>query len=227
HRLRKDNIKHGDHIYTWRGCYAYSHQGIYVGGSKVIHFTGGSNRNLSFSSSSSYNLTSGIPSSCPTYPDCGFRLPNNGVTLSCLNCFLGTGSLFLYAYGVSKYAFMVKRGGTCTTAQSDPSETVIQRADHLLLNGFGNYDAIINNCEHFALYCKTGLQGKDGRGGSAQISSITCGPVAALVSLPFALVMPAVGVASVTAVLYNIIRCADDTGARTDTINVPVEELTR
>ncbi|GAB2260899.1 hypothetical protein Droror1_Dr00011754 [Drosera rotundifolia] len=48
-----------------------------------------------------------------------------------------------------------QRDDTCTIAQSDPSETVIHRAMYLLQNGFGNYDVFENNCEDFAIYCKT------------------------------------------------------------------------
>ncbi|GAB2215784.1 hypothetical protein Droror1_Dr00020184, partial [Drosera rotundifolia] len=47
------------------------------------------------------------------------------------------------------------KGGTCTIAQSDPSEMVIHRAMYLLQNGFVNYDVFENNCEDFAIYCKT------------------------------------------------------------------------
>ncbi|KAI3986782.1 hypothetical protein MKX01_039756, partial [Papaver californicum] len=49
------------------------------------------------------------------------------------------------------------RGGTCSMANSDPMEMVIYRAMYLLIKGFSNYDIFLNNCEDFALYCKTGL----------------------------------------------------------------------
>lgn len=49
------------------------------------------------------------------------------------------------------------RGGTCTTASSDPTEAVLCRASFLLKKGFGGYHLFKNNCEDFAMYCKTGL----------------------------------------------------------------------
>ncbi|KAJ0594292.1 putative LRAT domain-containing protein [Helianthus annuus] len=52
-------------------------------------------------------------------------------------------------------------GGTCTTAESDPPEEVIYRATYLHENGYGKYDLSSNNCEDFALYCKTGLWSTD------------------------------------------------------------------
>ncbi|KAM0071492.1 putative LRAT domain-containing protein [Helianthus debilis subsp. tardiflorus] len=38
-RVERSDIKAGDHIYTYRAVFAYSHHGIYVGGNKVVHFT--------------------------------------------------------------------------------------------------------------------------------------------------------------------------------------------
>lgn len=49
------------------------------------------------------------------------------------------------------------RGGTCTTASSDPTEAVLCRASFLLKKGFGGYHLFKINCEDFAMYCKTGL----------------------------------------------------------------------
>lgn len=165
-------------------------------------------------------------SECPTYPDCGFRQPNSGVVLSCVDCFLRNGSLYAFEYGVSPSVFLAKvRGGTCTTAQSDPSQTVIHRAMYLFRNGFGNYDVFQNNCEDFALYCKTGLLTL-GVGRSGQASSVIGAPMAALLSSPLKLLMPSpVGVATVTAGMYCISRYATDIGVRTDVIKVSVEDL--
>lgn len=166
---------------------------------------------------------------CEIFPDCGFRQPNSGVVLSCLDCFLRNGSLYCFEYGVSPTAFFTKvRGGTCTTASSDPPETVIHRAMYLLQNGFGNYHVFQNNCEDFALYCKTGLLilDKQGVGRSGQASSIVGAPLAAMLSSPLKLLMPSpVGVATVTAGMYCMSRYATDIGVRTDVIKVGVEDL--
>lgn len=197
--------------------------GIFVGGSKVVHFT-----RVNASSTSS-DETYAPDAECPTFPDCGFRQPNSSVVLSCLDCFLRNGSLYCFEYGVTPSMFLAKvRGGTCTTAASDPPETVIHRAMHLLQNGFGNYDVFQNNCEDFALYCKTGLLTIDrlGVGRSGQASSVIGAPLAALLSSPLKLLMPSpIGVATVTAGMYCMSRYATDIGVRTDVIKVAVEDL--
>ncbi|KAK6918171.1 LRAT domain [Dillenia turbinata] len=206
-------------------------QGIYVGGSKVVHFTPERAANSSSESSpNAYDLMSSLPSSCEKFPDCGFRQSDSGVVLSCLDCFLGKGSLYYFEYGVTPSVFLTKvRGGTCSTAQSDPPEMVIHRAMYLLQNGFGNYDVFQNNCEDFALYCKTGLLIADnlGVGRSGQASSVIGAPLAAILSSPLKLLMPSpVGVATVTAGMYCMSRYATDIGVRTDVVKVPVEDLT-
>ncbi|XP_073062302.1 protein LEAD-SENSITIVE 1-like [Primulina eburnea] len=221
-RVGRSEIKPGDHIYTYRAVFAYSHHGIYVGGGKVVHFT-----RVGTSSTSSDEQYSDT-AECPT-PDCGFRQPNSGVVLSCLDCFLRSGSLYCFEYGVRPSFFIAKvRGGTCTTAASDPVEAVIHRAMYLLQNGFGNYDVFQNNCEDFTLYCKTGLLSVDhlGIGRSGQASSVIGAPLAALLSSPLKLLLPSpVGVATVTAGMYCMSRYATDIGVRTDVIKVPVEDL--
>ncbi|KAJ4895138.1 NC domain-containing protein-related [Raphanus sativus] len=220
-KMEREELKAGDHIYTYRAVFAYSHHGIFVGGSKVVHFRPEHNLN-SPSSSSSEDI-------CPTFPDCGFRQPNSGVVLSCLDCFLKNGSLHRFEYGVSPSVFLTKvRGGTCTTAQSDPTDSVIHRAMYLLQNGFGNYDVFKNNCEDFALYCKTGLliMDKLGVGRSGQASSVVGAPLAAVLSSPFSLLIPnPIGVATVTAGMYCMSRYATDIGVRRDVVKVSVEDL--
>ncbi|GAV71129.1 LRAT domain-containing protein [Cephalotus follicularis] len=195
-RVERSQIKAGDHIYTYRAVFTYSHHGIYVGGSKVVHFR--PKWNMNSSSETSTDIEDSKPS-CEVFPDCGFRQPNSGV-----------------------------RGGTCTTAASDSPETVIHRAMYLLQNGFGNYDMFQNNCEDFALYCKTGLLVVDnqGVGRSGQASSIIGAPLAAILSSPLKLLMPSpVGVATVTAGMYCMSRYATDIGVRSDVIKVAVEDL--
>ncbi|WOL13117.1 hypothetical protein Cni_G21886 [Canna indica] len=234
-RVERSEIKAGDHIYTWRAVYAYSHHGIYVGGNKVVHFTrkkdtsSSNGINASKYSSISSSSSSGVPPVCPTFPDCGFHQPNSGVILSCLDCFLGNGSLYSFEYGVPPSVFLAKvRGGTCTTAESDPPEAVINRAMYLLQNGFGNYDVFENNCEDFALYCKTGLLSFEelGIGRSGQASSFLGVPLAALFSTPFKLLAAGpVGMATVTAGMYCAGRYITDIGVRKDVVKVAVEDL--
>ncbi|CAN0889525.1 Protein LEAD-SENSITIVE 1 [Linum grandiflorum] len=229
HRVERSEIKAGDHIYTYRAVFTYSHHGIYVGGSKVVHFTPRRTAESKDDESSSYDTMSSIPSSCEIFPDCGFRQQGSGVVLTCLDCFLGRGSLYLFEYQVPPPVFMAKlRGGTCTTAPSDPPGTVVHRAMYLLQNGFGNYDVFQNNCEDFALYCRTGLliTDKQGVGRSGQASSVIGAPLAAILSSPLNLLMPnPVGVATVTAGMYCMSRYATDIGVRSDVVKVAVEDL--
>lgn len=146
-------------------------------------------------------------------PNCGHRSNLDGVISSCLDCFLAGGNIYLFEYSVSPAAFIVKpRRGTCTIAPSDPYDEVISRAKYLLLrNGFGDYHALENNCEDFAIYCKTSLLvGKNyvlGRGG--QSSSISA----------------AVWVAQLSPLGSKAISLFADIGMRKDAIKVPVETL--
>ncbi|MED6107573.1 hypothetical protein PIB30_015322 [Stylosanthes scabra] len=82
----------------------------------------------------------------------------NGVVSSSLDCFLAGGDVCRYEHGVSRFYFFFRRthGGTCTFAASDDDEIVVHRAKYLLENGFPSYDLFKNNCENFAVYCKTG-----------------------------------------------------------------------
>ncbi|KAL8109035.1 hypothetical protein AgCh_025217 [Apium graveolens] len=96
------------------------------------------------------------------------------------------------------------------------------------LNGFGNYDVFQNNCEDFALYCRTGLLTIDrlGVGRSGQASTVIGAPLAALLSSPLKLLMPSpIAVAIVTAGMYCMSRYATDIGVRSDVIKVAVEDL--
>ncbi|KAG8374543.1 hypothetical protein BUALT_Bualt10G0006100 [Buddleja alternifolia] len=175
HKIETSELEAGDHIYSYRAAFVYSHHGIYIGENKVVHFTSGSKASssvLSLMSSSTSKLQSAVCSNCD------FGNHKNGVTLSCLDCFLGEhGSLFRYKYGVSKHKYIAKvRGGSCTTAQSSPPQLVIHRANFLLENGFAKYNLFEKNCEDFALYCKTALIVKHG-GCSGQIKLLTDGIV--------------------------------------------------
>uniref|UniRef100_A0A0E0QM11 LRAT domain-containing protein n=1 Tax=Oryza rufipogon TaxID=4529 RepID=A0A0E0QM11_ORYRU len=232
HRVERSEMKPGDHIYTWRAAYTYSHHGIYVGGSKVVHFTRkkeAGTAGLDSAIAISSLLSQGSPE-CPTFPDCGFQLTDSGVVLTCVDCFLRGGSLHGFEYGVPPAVFLAKlRGGTCTTAAADPPDAVVRRAMHLLQNGFGSYDVFENNCEDFALYCKTGLLPADEPGSigrSGQASSAIGVPLAALLSTPFKLLAAGpLGMAAVTAGMYCAGRYITDIGVRKDVVKVEVENL--
>ena len=174
-----------------------------------------------FSSTPSHSL--GDP--CPK---CGDQSRLDGVISSCLDCFLSGGELYLFEYAVNPAFFLAKaRGGTCTLAASDPPEAVLHRALFLLEKGFGGYNLFKNNCEDFAIYCKTGLLvftsisvGRSGQAVSflAATSAIASAPLRFLTtSFP--------GLAAVGCGMYCLSRLVSDIGLRRDVVKVPVERL--
>lgn len=215
--------------------------GIYVGGNKVVHFTcekdldksGGfiassySPSKVSLLDFSSF-YSNKLPA-CLNIPDCGYKKPGSGVVLSCLDCFLGRDSVYRFEYGISGVGFVMKlRGGTCTTAKSDAPKEVIGRAMYLLHNGYGNYDVFQNNCEDFALYCKTGLliHDQDSPGRSGQVYGGLGAPVAAVLSTSLRLFMSnPIGLAAAGVSMYCLSRYATDIGVRNDVIKVEVEDI--
>ncbi|XP_015878641.1 protein LEAD-SENSITIVE 1-like [Ziziphus jujuba] len=142
--LFKKMLQPGDHIYCYRNAHSYSHHGIFVEEDTVIHFT----------------RTDEEPDlkPKPKCRICGYH-PNEhrGVVKTCLKCFLDGNSLFRYEYEVSKARFVVQTAGACSTGTADKHSEVIKRATEMLeTNGFGKYVLLENNCETFAVYCKTG-----------------------------------------------------------------------
>jgi hypothetical protein len=165
-------------------------------------------------------------------PRCGDSDDNktrtHSVFSSCLDCFLSGGELYLYQYGVSKIRFFAQaRGGTCTLASSDPTEEVLHRAFYLLENGFGDYHFSKNNCEDFAIYCKTGLRvtAKDSSvGGSGQATSIMAGFKSAVWSAIPIVVSPYGGL-TFNCGSFFWKRMSSDIGYRSGVTKVPVEKL--
>ncbi|KAL2463980.1 NC domain-containing protein-related [Forsythia ovata] len=230
-RVERASLKPGDHIYSWRTAYIYAHHGIYVGDDKVVHFTRrgqevGTGTVLDVLLVSSGPSRSHVPCATCTPPEEG-----HGVVSSCLECFLAGGILYRFEYAVSPALFLAKaRGGTCTLAVSDAAADVVHRAKYLLDNGFGCYNVFKNNCEDFAIYCKTGLLVLDQStmGQSGQAVSIIGGPLAAVLSTPLRLVTTNVyGMAATAIGVYCASRYAADIGMRKDVVKVPVEDLTR
>ncbi|KAK5818902.1 hypothetical protein PVK06_023852 [Gossypium arboreum] len=87
---------------------------------------------------------------------------------------------------------------------------------------------IKNNCEDFALYCKTGLliMEKQGVGKSGQASFVIGASLAALLSSPLKLLMPSpIGMATVTAGMYYMSQYATDIDVQSDVIKVAVKDL--
>ncbi|KAI3756330.1 hypothetical protein L1987_56150 [Smallanthus sonchifolius] len=149
--------------------------GIFIGEGKLIHFVNSKkNGNLHFSiASSSDSSTKNKKTPCPWSYCEPKEVTGSGVKMSCIDCFIKTGSLYRFKYEVNSMYFLLKQEGTCTTARSDPPEKVKYRATYLHENWYPKYDLMNNNCEDFALYCKTGLWSKvKEQGRSSQANSV-------------------------------------------------------
>ncbi|KAM1715295.1 hypothetical protein EV2_026492 [Malus domestica] len=228
-KIRRDLLKPGDHIYSWRRAYLYAHHGIYVGEGKVVHFTRGAGQEIGTGTVLDRFLVSSSPSHSPDNP-----CPNcdqstlDGVMSSCIDCFLSGSDLYLFEYGVTPAFFVAKaRGGTCTLARSDPPEDVLHRASFLLQNGFGSYDIFKNNCEDFAIYCKTGLLvfTSISVGRSGQAASFVAAATA-VVSSPLRFMTTSfTGLGAVGCGMYCVSRLVSDIGIRRDVRKVSVERL--
>lgn len=215
-KISRKKVQPGDHIYTWRTAHTYAHHGIYVGDGKVVHYTHrGPKNGIGVISSSLSRL-------CLICKD-NYSFTGDKVITSCLDCFLAGGKLFLYKYNVSRSAFLANpRGGTCTLAPSDPPEDVLLRAKFHLdkINGwFGDYQLTENNCEDFAIYCKTGLLvcEKNSYGNSGQVNTA--------VAATLALVVHACGLSMVAFGLYCYARIESDVSKNDKLIKVTAQKL--
>ncbi|GAV90699.1 LRAT domain-containing protein [Cephalotus follicularis] len=158
--IDKEDLKPGDHIYAYRVWGLYSHHGIYVGDGQVIHF---SNTQQALDEIANENPDSLIVEELDENPKsepceiCGYIVggsPGMGVVKSCIEHFATTYQLYQYNVSLIKFWFMPN--GTCCPYQSKPLEEAVQTAYAKLRTGFGNYNLLTNNCEHFATFCRTG-----------------------------------------------------------------------
>uniref|UniRef100_A0A7N2KWK9 LRAT domain-containing protein n=1 Tax=Quercus lobata TaxID=97700 RepID=A0A7N2KWK9_QUELO len=211
--------------------------GIYVNKGCVIHFTRGEGQKIGTGTGLDHIIGSSLtqhPLDNPC-PICGNQSRSDGVIYSCIDCFLSGGDLYRYEYGVTPAFFLVKaRGGTCTRASSESEEQVIHRAFYFLRKGFGVYNVVKNNCEDFALCCKTGLKVNptDNVGQSGQATSFLA-VAGAFRSVPLTylarflrLGYAATSVAGLAASCgtYCVNRYINDIGVRRDVMRVVLEE---
>lgn len=158
--IDRKSLTPGDHILTYRKLHSYSHHGIFIGEDRVIH----------------YHKTKEAGRSRRAKPcrNCGVDSNHlRGVVKTCVDCFLKAHighKLHRFQYGVKYHDFLITRPGTCTTGTADPPDVTISRANDYL-NGkvdFGIYHLLGNNCEMFAVDCKTGKKVSD-QASSAEI----------------------------------------------------------
>ncbi|KAF6156243.1 hypothetical protein GIB67_030246 [Kingdonia uniflora] len=188
-------------------------------------------------------------SKCPT---CGDQSSLEGVIFTCITCFLhgDDSNLRVFQYGASKAYFLAQPGGTCTIAPSNPTCDVLHRVYHLYHNNsFGGYNLFKNNCEDFAIYCKTGMLVKNKSTSGQVISRIAVTKVAkftfpstifihvaAIAMIPAAMSPAAIAIIDVSSVIvfvngamgplaYCHYRYINDIGVRKDVEKVSLEEL--
>lgn len=118
----------------------------------------------------------------PACHKCGDkRVVNGEIAKVCIDCFLDGETLQIYDYGVSFGEFLTRKSGTCCGRPSKPPHEVIRAAtDFLERGGFGSYDMVANNCEDFAVYCKTGSAISYQIAGRMALLGAAAGPVGSL-----------------------------------------------
>ena len=140
HWISPSDLKPGDHIYVHKALGAYQHHGIYVGVNDkgkhtVVHFTG---------------------------TESGLRAKSTAaITKSQLKDFKGWSLILrLVCYGADITEMKRKISGTTQTLHSLPPPVVVAIAEYYAdrPGEWCQYDLVDNNCEMFAIYCKTGIK---------------------------------------------------------------------
>ena len=83
-----------------------------------------------------------------------------GIIETDLNEFLLSGTLRMVEYGIARFwhrqTALILFGGVKHKETSDSPDVVVERARRMKGGGHKKYHFLLNNCEHFAYYCKTG-----------------------------------------------------------------------
>eukprot|EP01084_Bolivina_argentea_P003589 6747_1 len=127
HTVSVSDLRAGDHIYCWRKWNIYSHHGIYIGNTEVIHFSGEI-----------------------------INAKDAKIIKTSLKQFLKGDTLKRVVYGVSKKYFKIARAGSCNELKPDHRNTIIKRAKSKLGSCKGTYNLYAWNCETFCLWCTLG-----------------------------------------------------------------------
>lgn len=130
-----------EHIYVWRLGGLYSHHGIDAGDGTVIHYTGDDWRSSRVRRTSLDAFADGNPVHVRSY-----------------EAFFGVASfedLLIRRTNLRIQRWAESLRGL-PPSDVDPSpDAVLRRAASRL--GDGGFDFFVNNCEHFATWCRTGL----------------------------------------------------------------------
>ena len=135
-----DNLRNGDVIKVDRGI--YSHYGVYAEPGRVIHYTG-ANGPDDFNGIVRETTLDEFLNGSPTYSVCTF--PEHPKLLPATRP-QNTLSRILQAVRVLRLTGYHLYSG---------DETVARARSRL---GQGGYNLALNNCEHFAVWCKTGVK---------------------------------------------------------------------
>lgn len=140
HRIQREDLKAGDHIYVYRRGIAYQHHGIYTGKEgdlEVIHFSG------------------------PIGDK--FEKEDAKIRSNTLSEFLNGNKLRLVAYNECRTNARIKKRGTSHTEKSKEAKEVVEDTMYYLENpnDWGKYHLLSHNCESFAFICKTGKKVDD------------------------------------------------------------------
>ena len=132
-------LKPGDHIYAYRSYSGipYQHHGIYVGTNEagehmVIH---------------SWTKKEG---------EGGKR--DGQIRKTTLDEFLAGGKLYRVVYDADLFELLTRAPGSTQMKSSLPAETVVKNAEKIASSPgkWPDYSLVMNNCEQFCVYCKTG-----------------------------------------------------------------------
>lgn len=173
HRCSFADLNNGDHIYTVNGHGAYTHHGIVVelgpdtATTQVIEF------NVPRDGTLLPELTAGVL----LRPDVVLQMIASArVQKVSLDSFLaivgdedgsktpspsirnGRKPIRRVRYDTPTAASWFARAGANRSAVSDPPDVTVARAfEFLHSQQWPRYEVFLNNCEHFAVFCKTGL----------------------------------------------------------------------
>ena len=145
-------INFGDVIFVERSL-GYRHFGIYSGNRKVIHYVKNNENDLDGTiGETSIEKFLGDDENCYV---CNFdekgRRTSESLAAPAFNAFaprVGIFDLLKIVYDI--YTFLNSENGKLYS----PEETVARARSKI---GESNYNLILDNCEHFAIWCKTGL----------------------------------------------------------------------
>ncbi len=146
--------QYGDVIFASR--FGYNHYGIYSGDNKVIHYCkeeNGTCKGIIKETSLDYFLNGDKLHICRFNEITLRKLLEENLLLDKAFFLVGGPALYLLS---KAYKFVSNESQETRSAKNifDPQETV-ERARSSI--GMKEYNLVVHNCEHFAIWCKTGV----------------------------------------------------------------------